>query len=288
MLKLFFLLFPLFLLAQPNTDVFLIDINFNSIGIEVSNFTNISNQEGYDNQPSFDFDDFVLYARNNKGQTDIYQYHITNKTNTLLNKTTSGGEFSPQRIPNNFDVAAVRLDITGLQRLYNYNEKTGESEILIEDLQVAYFAFYDSNTIVSSVIDGDGGLNLVVSNLSTKTNNTIVQKVGRSIHKVPHSKHMSYTSINEENNNDVYMLDMKTLESFFVCQLPIDINDFAWLDGDRMIIGSGSKIFVYEMFGSQEWEELIDLTKYNVKNITRLTVHPSGKKIAFVAELSMD
>lgn len=285
MRKLLFFLFSASVLAQPNTDVFLIDINFNPLGVEVTNFTNISNQEGYDNQPSFDFDDFILYARNNKGQTDIFQYHITNKTNTLVNITTTGGEFSPQRIPNSFDIAAVRLDTNGLQRLYNYNERTGKSKLLIKDLQVAYFAFYDSNTLVSSIIDGEEGLDLVVSDLSTAKNDTLVQKIGRSIHKVPFSKHMSYTSINEENNNDVYMLDMETLESFFVCQLPIDINDFAWLDGDRMILGSGSKIYVYDMYGSQEWEELIDLTNYNIKNITRLTVQSTGKKIAFVAEL---
>lgn len=286
MYKLFFLFFPLFLVAQTNSnpEVFLIDTNFNPLGSEVSNFTNVSNNKGYDNQPSFQYDVFILYSRNHNGQTDIYQYNIANKTNTLLNKTTTGSEYSPQPIPNTHDVAAVRLDSTNLQRLYIYNVRSGESEIFIKNLQVAYFAFYDNTTVVSSVINGND-LDLVVSDLTKKTNDTIAEKVGRSIHKLPFSNNMSYTSINEEKNHDIYLLDMETLESFFVCQLPVGIEDFTWFDDERLIIGSGSKIYQYDLFGSQEWEVLADLTMYNIKNITRITVHPSGKKIAFVAEL---
>ena len=46
-------LLPLFLVAQPNTDVFLFDLNTENGTFELSNMKNISDNEGYDNQPSF-------------------------------------------------------------------------------------------------------------------------------------------------------------------------------------------------------------------------------------------
>jgi len=269
--------------AQPNTEVFVFEINFTSENVAVINFQNISNNFGYDNQPSFVYNDFILYARTNEGQTDIYQYQIDNKQNTLLNKTTLGGEYSPQLIPNSYDVAAVRLDTTGLQRLYRYNEKTGDSKLLIENLQVAYYAFYNENLMLSSVLSG-GNLDLVLTNLSEKTNDTILHNVGRSIHKIPNKNALSYTVINEEGNYDIYLYDMDDRESYFICQLPIGIQDHTWLDDSRLLLGSGSKIYLYDLFGKQEWKEIVDLTSYNIKNITRITTSQNGKKIAFAAE----
>ena len=53
----------------------------------MSNGINISNNEGYDNQPSFFEDDNVLYASTRNGQTDIAQYHINYKSKTFINYT---------------------------------------------------------------------------------------------------------------------------------------------------------------------------------------------------------
>ncbi len=39
--------------AQPNTDVFLFDLAIENGNLTVSNFKNVSNNEGYDNQPSY-------------------------------------------------------------------------------------------------------------------------------------------------------------------------------------------------------------------------------------------
>ncbi len=283
--KLLFLLIPFFGFSQSNTEVFVFDYNFNPEGFEISNFTNISNNPGYDNQPSFDFDDFILYARTNNNQTDIYQYAFQGKTNTRVNKPTLGGEYSPQRIPGSFDIAAVRLDTSGLQRLYKYDERSGASTVLLNNLQVAYYTFFNKDTIVSAVLDGND-LDLVISSISHKTNDTITNKVGRSISNVPHSNNCSYTVINEDGNHDLYIIDMKTGDSFFVCELPIGVEDYAWLDGDRIIIGSNSSIFVYDLFGNQKWEKLIDLSPYSILNITHLTVNSKLKKMAIVAELS--
>jgi len=46
-------LMPLLHFSQPNTEVFLFDLNTENGVFELSNMKNISDNEGYDNQPSF-------------------------------------------------------------------------------------------------------------------------------------------------------------------------------------------------------------------------------------------
>ena len=57
--------------AQPSTEVYLFDIFVNGETLELKNKRNISNNEGYDNQPSFYNDNIVLFASTRNKQTDI-------------------------------------------------------------------------------------------------------------------------------------------------------------------------------------------------------------------------
>jgi len=272
------------LFSQTNTEVYLMDLEFSETDFNVSNFRNISNNKGYDSQPSFYDNESILYARTRETSTDIAKYHILRTSYSWVNKTTAGGEYSPQGIPKSKNVSVVRLDTTGLQRLYSYHLKTMEPTLLIDNFQVAYYSFYNSNTILSSVLSGNN-LDLVISDLSEKTNDTLVLNVGRAIQKVPNTPEtMSYTSVNEEGNQDIFQLDMKSLESFFVAQLPIGIQDHIWLNESTLLIGSRDKLFLLDLFGNGDWKLVADLSEYKIKEITRLAVSPDGKKLALVAE----
>ncbi len=271
------------LIAQTNPEVYLCDIKSEYGGLITYNFQNISNDEGYDSQPSFTSNNQVLFAGNKGGQTDIALYDISKKSKTWFNKTTIGGEYSPILIPgSNGKVSAVRLDPDGLQRLYMYDTISKENIELIEGLQVAYYNFHNAETIVASVLSDDK-LDLVFSNLKAKKTDTFIRNVGRSIHRVPDSKTMSYTSVNEDKNQEVYLLDMETKESFFVCQLPIGILDYTWLNDSQILIGSGSKLYIYDTFLNSDWKEVANLSEYNIKDITRLAVSPDGARLSLVA-----
>ncbi len=272
--------------SQSNTEIFLMDLEYSETDFIISNFRNISNNEGYDSQPSFYNNETILYARTNKESTDIAKHYFLNEFFVWANYATIGGEYSPQRIPISSNISGVRLDTTGLQRLYTYSSENRTSTLLIENLQVAYYSFYDSNTILSSVLS-DNKLDLVLTNLSEKTNDTLVLNVGRSIHKVPNTKEtMSYTSVNEEGNLDVFQLDLKSLDSFFVTQLPIGVQDHIWLNETTLLIGSRDKLFLLDLFGNGDWKQIADLSEYNLKDITRLAISPDGKKLAIVGDIS--
>lgn len=289
MLKNHFILTFLFtvssLFAQSNTEVFVMDLEFSETDFKIENFANITNNQGYDSQPYFVDDNQLLYARTFQNQTDIALFQLEKKSLSYVCKTEIGGEYSPQKIPNTNLYSAVRLDTTGLQRLYGYDSITNTSKKIIDNLQVAYYTFYDKNRILSSVLSG-ANLDLVFSDLGKKTNDTLLTKVGRSIHKVPNQNNtMSYTSINDEKNMDVYQLDINSLESFFVAQLPVGIQDYIWLNESTLLIGSLDKLYILDLYGNGDWKMVTDLSIYQLNNITRLALSPNGSKLAIVAEL---
>jgi hypothetical protein len=91
--------------------------------------------------------------------------------------------------------------------------------------------------------------------------------------------------VNEEKNHDLYILDIdEDRESYFVCQLPIGIQDYAWFNEDQIIIGSRNKLYIYDILEAPEWREWISLEEFQISNITRLAVSPNGTMIAVVAE----
>ena len=110
------------------------DLDFSEENFQVSNFENISQNQDYDSQPFFIDNEQIVYARTYDVQTDIVKYHLKEKSLINLSETTIGGEYSPQLIPNTTNYSAVRLDTTGLQRIYKYNTFTKTNILLIEGL----------------------------------------------------------------------------------------------------------------------------------------------------------
>lgn len=273
----------LFSYSQGNPEVFVFDIQPAYEGLQLLNARNISNNPGYDNQPAFLSNETLVFAGNNDGQTDISEYNLATKLQKWINNETKGGEYSPQKFPTGNDVAAVRLDPDGKQRLYRYHYDTGQSSEIIPDLQVAYFAFYDNSKMLATVLDNEY-MHLVMIDLPNNKADTLFYKAGRSLQKVPKTQTMSYSLVNDEQNLDLYLLDMNSYESFFVTELPIGIQDYVWINDTQLLIGSGSNLFMYDTLGEPEWTKVASLEEYGLKDISRMAISPDCKKLAMVAE----
>ena len=118
--------------AQPDTDVYLFELSDSGL----SNPINISENPGYDNQPSFWADsESVLFAKTINGQTEIVRYTIKNGKTKVISQTLQGSEYSPTQIPGTNDISSIRLDTTGLQLLYRY-DLNGNSRVLVDELKL--------------------------------------------------------------------------------------------------------------------------------------------------------
>ena len=274
--------FTLISFCQSNTDVFLFNLVSNNNSIKVANGTNISNNEGYDNQPSFLNNDRILYSSTRNGQTDIAQYFSSYKSKVWIN-LTEGSEYSPLKIPNKNEVSAVRLDKDGKQRLYRYNLSNGQSSELIQDLVVAYYTWFNEETIVSAVIE-DQQLNLFATNISAGISKKYATNVGRSFHKIPNSNLISFISKENENQWQIKSINPDTGVTKLIANTMEGVEDICWLNNKTILSGRGTKLYKLTLNKDNNCVEISDCSSLGITSITRITVNSSMDKLAIAAD----
>lgn len=287
MKKLIFILLFLvnyFLSAQTNTEVHVFDIIKSENGFELKNSKNISNNVGYDNQPSFYSKDQILFAYKKDKFTDILFYDLKNDEKKFISFTPKGGEYSPQRIPQSNDVTAVRLDDNGYQRLYRYNFRNGSFKELIKDLKVAYPMWYSEDILIASVIVNDN-LELFICDIKSNEFISVAKNVGRSVHKIPNSDLVSFIS----KENDKYWLlkslNIKTKEIKTITSVGKS-EDCTWLPNGTLLLPNQSTIYQFNPKKDKQPKLFYSFSDENINNISRMTVNTDGTKLAIVAEAS--
>ncbi|MFK5879698.1 MAG: hypothetical protein QM478_09410 [Flavobacteriaceae bacterium] len=277
-----FLFFTTFLIyAQPNTDVYLFDLDTSNRSFVLSTMKNISDNEGYDSQPSFFNDNTILYASTRKGQTDIVQYKIDSGKKKWLTKT-DGSEYSPLKIPSENAITAIRLEKDGTQQLYKYDFKNGKSSVLINSIVIGYQTWFNKNTLVSSVLEDDM-LSLYVSNLNIDKHNKIESNIGRSLHKIPNSNMISFIS-KATDEWEIKSLEFVTGKTVRITKTIPEAEDMCWLPDGTILMGKGNSIYKYNPKTNADWIEVASLRNFDITNITRLTVNSDGTKLVLVAE----
>jgi len=282
-LQLLVVIVPLVVLCQPNTEVFLFDLKIDGNQIEISNGKNISNNDGYDNQPSFQYENTILFASTRNKQTDILSYSTNNGKTKWLSDTKQGSEYSPTRIPNTRDISAIRLDTTGKQLLYRY--RSGKSKPIHNELVIGYHVWHSQNTLVSFVLGEPH--ELVVSNLKKKTNTTVDTNIGRSLHNIPNTNLVSYISKKNEAW-EIRSLNPKTGETKKIANTLPNVEDMCWLKDGSILMGKGKALYRLDQKKDTEWKIIKLFDKENLENITRITVNIPNNKLVVVGELETE
>lgn len=286
MYRLLFLFCYLSVFSQkpPTSEVFLFDVKRDQDSLTICKGSKISTSIGYNNQPYFYDNNTLLYVSAPEGQTDIVQYNIEEKSTEFISRTP-GSEFSPTRFPVGNDIASVRLEPDGTQQLYTYSN-TGDSTQIkrLSELKIGYFDFYNKDEILAAVVK-NGAMDLHFINIENQTDSLLIDNVGRSIKRIPETSNLSYSLVNNSEGLDIYMLDVDdAMSSYFICTLPIGIQDFTWLSSTQLLIGSRNQLFIYDTLGEAQWNPMATLEMDGLEQISRIAVSPDGTKIAIVAQ----
>ncbi|WP_025741638.1 TolB-like translocation protein [Aquimarina pacifica] len=284
---LFILSYTITTFSQGSTEIYLFEIIKNEEGIKLENQKNISNNEGYDNQPFFDSNQNILFSSTRNQQTDIASYSINEETLKWISDTPNGSEYSPNKIPDSDGISAIRLDTNGKQLLYCYDPETRESQVILEDLKVGYHVWFNNHIIVSSVLEGSS-LSLTVSDINKNTNQIIQKNIGRSLHKIPNSDLISY--ISKENQEwKINSLDPLTGVTETIINTIPGAEDLCWLNDGTIIMGKYNKLFSYNPKTDQKWKTFYTFTGDDDKNIiaiTRLAANAKGNLLAIVSDFA--
>lgn len=269
--------------AQSDTEVYLFDIKINNEKVELINPRNISNNKGYDNQPSFYNDNIVLFSSTRNGQTDIAKYNIRDNQLTYINNTPNGSEYSPLKIPGEKAVSSIRLDDDGKQRLYKYDFKTGDNEVLVKDLVIGYHVWFSKDILISAVLD-EGELSLVSTFFKAGRNYKIQKSVGRSQHKIPNSKLVSYISKEHKDKWQIKSIDPLSGATNFIINTIDETEDMCWLINGTILMPKGNTIYKFNPNSDKDWSILLSFDDKNLQNITRITTNEIGSLLCLVSD----
>ncbi|WP_339837890.1 nuclear transport factor 2 family protein [uncultured Maribacter sp.] len=272
--------------TQQSTEVYLAELNLENDSLKIDSVINISNNEGYDNQPSFFDNEKILFSSTRNQQTDIALYNIKDSTTVWITDTPNGSEYSPLKIPYKDAISAIRLDEDGLQRLYEYDLKTGKSKIILNGLKVGYHVWYSNDIIVCTVLIEDR-MDLVISNLKDKTNYTVQKNVGRSLHKIPNTDLISYIS-KENKTLEIKSLNPVSKEVKTINYIWNGRDDITWLSANTILASTDKIIAQVPADTMGIWGLFHQFKPSEMYNMSRMAISPNGKYIAIVSQDSPD
>ena len=266
---------------RPSTDIFLAPLSVDGGRPVVGPAVNITNNPGYDNQPSFTPDGraILLTSDRDGNQTDIYRYDLATKTTKRVTSTPES-EYSATVMPGGTRFSVIRVEKDSTQRLWSFALDGSDPKIVIETLKpVGYHAWLDANTLVMFVLGNPNAL--VFGDLRSGKMDTLARGIGRSLARLPNAPGFSFTQL-VDSAQRVRSMAGREGPVRDIVSLPRSTQDFAWLANGGLIAGSGAKVVMWAP-GAQTWTTIADLTSTGVTDITRLAISPDGKWLAFVA-----
>jgi hypothetical protein len=268
--------------GAPSTDIFLGVLAQDAGGLEVTDLRNITDRDGYDNQPHFMPDGMSLLYVSGRDtlQTDVFRYDVSAATATQVTHTSSS-EYSPTMLPDASGFSAIHEESTK-QHLWRYDLEGGDRGAIIDDIYpVGYHAWGDDTRVVVFVL-GDSVTPQTLQLVDTASDEVtlVTENPGRSLHKVPGRAALSFVHKMAEGDWAIKELDLATGNvTTLVATLP-DREDYAWLPDGSIVMGDGSVLHRWVAGGG--WTPVADLAAHGVEGISRIAVSASGDRIAIV------
>jgi dipeptidyl aminopeptidase/acylaminoacyl peptidase len=259
---------------------------------------NISNSPGYDNQPSFLPDSSaILFSSNRDGkQTDIYRYEIATKSTRQLTNTVHS-EYSPTVTPDGKTFSVIRQAAAdGTQLLVRYDLATGaHHSVVFENVKpVGYHAWIDPTHVALFILGSGQGqpATLQIGDTKTGTAEVAATGIGRSVLVRPGAGTVSYITTGANRMVREYDPVKKESRDLFA---PLEgSQDAVWgVKGGALWMANGTQISAHIASPALDarWQPLFNLTVPSadpsaprIAGITRMSISPNGRWMAFVAE----
>lgn len=277
-----FLLSALNNLAQSGSEIYLFDLKSKKGEVAISNPINITNHKGYDNQPSFDSENSLIYysSFNEDGRADIKTYHYKKKE-TKSFTTTPEREYSPTLTPDKHFISCIIQRDNEAQDLGKYPVSGGTPDVIIDNLIVGYHAWMDNSHLALFIL-GDV-MTLHLYQLPTRQDTILASNIGRSLHKIPGERAFSFVQKISDSESLVKKVDLNSLKISTLTKTLPGHEDIAWTSDGLLVTSDGEQIFVFKPGQDSAWRAAtIKSGKEVLKGVTRLAVSQKGDKLAVV------
>lgn len=267
----------------PSTDILLARLELDGARVETGGWLNVTNRQGYDNQPAFTRDGTsLLYTSQRQGQTDIYRYDLESGAISRLTLTPES-EYSPTPMPAGGRFSTIRVEADSTQRLWSFALDGTDPRVVFPDIvPVGYHAWVDAELAALFVLGAPPSL--VTARPGPGGGVVRASDVGRSLHPVPGRRAVSFLHRNEAGRW-ISVLDPETGTIARLAPALEGSEDFAWTPTGVLLMGQGDRLNAFDPLTDEEWRPVADLTVAGIDSISRIAVSPDGRWVAVVAAI---
>ena len=291
---------PFCAMAQtpPGTDILIGHLGMEKGKLSVTKVANITDREGYDNQPFFLPDGQHLFYTSaitddtGKSQTDSIMYNLS--TGERVNLTESAeSEYSPTLMPDKKHFSVIHVTSEGKQKFWGYSVKEKKRWELLADVEpVGYQAWVNDSEVVLFILGEPHTLQL--ANVKSAETRILDANIGSSLYQFPGKQTMTYTRGDDPSGKQntawsLMEIDTATSNSTVLTTLPGDAYYFAWTPDGKALAANGSKLLQWDSQNDavdDGWHVFGDMTEHCKGGISRLAVNDSQTRIAMVCTRS--
>ncbi len=282
----------------PATGIWMTNITLSGGKMNVTKPVSISGKNSYNDEPVFSFDGkVILYTSfsDSLGHTEIYKYQSKTK-NSVLFTSSAESKHAPAIMPDGKQVSFIVSEASGSKRLWKMPLAGGKAELLLKEKDsIGSYCWMSADSVALQVLTSPPSLQ--AASLSTGIAKVVASNISSCIKRMPSQSPVPgkwescWIFIEKTKESD------HTMESFIygkkskLTVMPV-CPDCNMLEGAEnfciskagIFSASGSKIFIFDAESNSAWREIADLSKYGIKNITRITFSPDEKKLLIVSE----
>ncbi|TAK65374.1 MAG: hypothetical protein EPO24_02620 [Bacteroidetes bacterium] len=266
----------------PDTEIFLANLTIEEGDVTIGKPMNITNREGYDNQPSFSPDGRSIYFTSIRDtiQADTYRHDIE-EDSTVRVTSTEESEYSPTVMFDERFFSVVRVEKDSTQRLWKFNLDGTNPELVLKGIKpVGYHCWLDSFWVALFVL-GEPNL-LLLTDIRNEKPVTIANNIGRSLHVVPGENAMSYVAKENDSTWLIRTFNFDLKRTATIAQTLQGSEDFVWLPNRTLLMAKGSTIYKFNPESDATWVEIADVSGDGITSITRLAVNREATRLAIV------
>lgn len=262
----------------PNTDLWLFKIENKKGVISFTKPVNVTNREGYDNQPAFSTDGKKIYyvsIREDK-QSDIYYYDLKSKKNIQFTKTPIS-EYSPEETPDGKFISAVVVEQDSAQRIHFINKVSGIHEKRFEYDSVGYYHLLNNDTCIYYKLTEPHSLRN--NSAQNKTDKWLGFSPTRTFKAI--NRYTLIYGLKDTSKVTFYKYNFLLRKAEKYADYPSTNEDICWNASFGLVKSEGNKLLRFDE-QKNEWLLLADLSATGIKKITRFAFDSTNKYLVVV------
>lgn len=272
--------------GPPDSDIFLAQILRSGDSLSLSAAQNITQRDGYDNQPAFLTDATALLytAIDASGQADIWRYELRTRRSTRLTHTAES-EYSPTMMPGSTRFSVVRVERDSTQRLWSFRLDGSDPQLVLEALApIGYHAWLDQFRVAVYVLGTPSTLHVLRRDGSE--DEVRASHIGRTIQRVPAQDWYSFVQLDSTRTPWIVAQPFAGGAVSRLVRLPDDDEFYTWAPDGTLLSASNGAIVRWNGVSGEgsAWVPVPSASGIPARNISRLAVSPDGRWLAFVAE----